>query len=265
MRKWTLIILVIVFSLHTTFAQESKFQLGINVGNHLSFANYDTYYNDLSGSPLLRYSAGILARYKLKTNIKIKQFNWIPPTKKGTVALDIGANWVKTGYDYSFRGIHAFQEQTQYEFPMMITLWDERSPFLTRKMHRQGNAFYSRVGFKPSVLVNGTVDKTIVGDEGSLSEISSFGGFNLFAAFAIGLLKKSKKDHSTAVELTGNFGLFRTTEGTITYQAFNQPTERFDFNSRGHYIALKAIYLLKSDIYIRQPAKVIYHPRYFHL
>ncbi len=241
-------------------AQESKFQVGVNLGNHLSFASFDVNEN-LKPSPLLRYSAGILARYKLKTGIKRKAFHWIPPTKKGTIALDFGANVVFTGYDYQLSDWNTYQDQIMIEFPLMLVSWDERSVLFKRSWQRKGNTVYSKMGVKPSFLIKKKSEKQLESNAGILREQVEFGGFNLFGALSFGIMHTTKKHRSMMVELNLNLGLFSTTRGVIDYQ-LNGISQQLNFSSNGHYIALKTIYLFKSDVYRRIPTRIIYHPRF---
>jgi len=53
-------------------AQNGKLQLGFETGNHLAYSSYFGNGN-VNGNLLLRYSAGILARYKFKTGFKVKR------------------------------------------------------------------------------------------------------------------------------------------------------------------------------------------------
>jgi hypothetical protein len=244
----------------STEAQESKFQLGINLGNHLSFTSFESN-DDLKTSPLLRYSAGVLARYKLKTGIKRKAFHWIPPTKKGVFALDFGANLVFTGYDYQLGDLGTYQDQIMVEFSLMLVSWDERSVLFKRSWQRKRNTVYSKIGVKPSFLIKKNSEKELESDVGKLREQVAFGGFNLFGALSFGIMHTTKKHRSMMVELNLNLGLFSTTEGIINY-TLNGSAQQLNFSSNGHYIALKTIYLFKSDIYRRIPTRTIYHPRF---
>ena len=257
-------ILLISFLLisFTAQSQDSKFQTGIIVGNHLSFANFD-FDTNLDNTPLLRYSAGILTRYKFKTDWKFKGLPWSPPIRKGVWALDIGANAVFTGYDYGVPNLGTYQDQLMIEFPIMLAMWDERSVFIKKKYLKQGKTLYSRIGLKPSILLKNDIEKTVSEGGSFLTEETQFGGFNLMASYSMGLTYNTKKQNTMSFEININAGLIKTTQGTIRYRLDNGNVQTVDFNSYGHYIAMKCIYLLKSDIYRRVPSKIIYSPRLF--
>ncbi len=251
-------------------AQESKFQLGIITGNHFSFSSYEKDLG-LTGNPLLRYSAGILARYKLKSGYKRKSFKWIPPTKDGVFSLDIGANVVFTGYDYNVNAVttykiyqlSTYEEQIMVEFPVLLVFWDNRSVLLKRKLQRQGVALFSRIGVKPSVLFSENIEKQLETEHLSLQEFTSFGGFNLFGMYSMGLIKTFKNKNSASVEISGNLGILTTTKGQITHKNLNNNIQKTQpFSSNGHYLAVKAIYLFRSDIYNRVTPRIIYNPRF---
>lgn len=269
------LILCIVCFYSTINAQESKFQLGIITGNHFSFSSYEKNLG-LKGNPLLRYSAGILARYKLKSGYKRKALYWMPPTKDGVFALDIGANVVFTGYDYQVNAVtisktfqtnthqlSTYEEQMMVEFPILLVFWDNRSVLLKRKLQRQGIAFFSRVGVKPSVLFSDNIEKQLETDHIILQELTSFGGFNLFGMFSMGLMKNFKNANSASVEISGNLGIFTTTKGQVTHKNLNTHIQNTQpFSSNGHYLAVKVMYLFKSDIYHRVTPRIIYNPRF---
>lgn len=259
--KETIILTIFLFGSLIMQGQESKFQLGVNLGNHLSYANFEQN-DDLIASPLLRYSAGILGRYKLKTGFKRKGFHWLPPIKKGVIALDFGANVVFTGYDYQLSTLATFQDQIMIEFPLMISSWDERSVLFKKRWQRKGNTVYSRIGLKPSFLIKNNIEKSLESIEGNLKETVDFGGFNLAGSLSFGMMHTTKKHRSMMVELNLNIGFFSTTKGMINYQLANGTRQNLSFSSNGHYIALKTIYLFKSDIYRIVPTRVIYHPRF---
>jgi len=206
----------------------------------LSFANFE-FDQNLGNSPLLRYSAGVLTRYKLKTDWKFKGLPWSPP---------IGLPSLGT-----------YQDQLMIEFPVMLTLWDERSVLISKKWRKQGKTVYSRLGLKPSILIKNDIEKTINEGSSFLTEQSQFGGFNLMACYAVGFIYNTKKQNAMSVEINLNAGFIKTTQGTIRYRLDNGNVQTVDFNSFGHYAAIKCIYLLKSDIYRRVPAKIIHSPR----
>lgn len=260
--KFNIVLIFLLFLSSIVQSQDSKFQTGIIVGNHFSFANFE-FDQNLNNEPLLRYSAGVLTRYKFKTDWKYKGLPWSPPVRKGVWALDLGANAVFTGYDYGLPNLGTYQDQLMIEFPIMLTLWDERSVLIKKKLLRQGKTLYGRIGFKPSILLEKNVDKTI--NEGSdfLTEQTQFGGFNLMASYSMGMIYNTKKQNSMSLEINFNAGLMKTTQGTIRYRLDNGTVQTVDFNSYGHYIAVKCIYLLKSDIYRRVPTKIIHNPRLF--
>lgn len=241
-------------------SQDSKFQTGITVGNHLSFANfeYDTY---LDNKPLLGYSAGFLTRYKFKTEWKFKGLPWSPPIRKGVWALDLGINAVFTGYDYGFSDLETSQDQLMIEFPVMVTVWDEKSVLIKKKWLKQGKTIHTRIGLKPSVLLKNDIEKTITKGNSFISEQTQFGGFNLLASYSIGLIYNTKKQNTMSLEMNFNVGLIKTTQGKINYRIDNGDIQTLDFNSFGHYFAIKSIYLFKSDIYRRIPPRVIHSPR----
>ena len=258
--KSKIIICFFILSTSLLQSQDSKFQTGIIVGNHFSFANFD-YDINLDNEPLLRYSAGILTRYKFKTGWKFKGLPWSPPIRKGVWALDIGANAVFTGYDYGLSNLGTFQDQLMIEFPVMFTLWDERSVLIKKKWRKQGKTFYGRLGLKPSVLIKNNVDKTINEGTNFLSEQTQFGGFNLIASYGAGIIRTTKKQNSMSLEINFNAGFIKTTQGTISYRLDNGTIQTVNFNSFGHYVAIKTIYLFKSDIYRRIPTRIIHSPR----
>jgi hypothetical protein len=258
--KFNIILFLLLFISSTVQSQDSKFQTGIIVGNHFSFANFD-YDMNLDNEPLLRYSAGILMRYKFKTDWKFQGLPWSPPVRKGVWALDFGANAVFTGYDYGLPNLGTFQDQLMIEFPVMLALWDERSVLIKKKLLRQGKTLHARIGLKPSILLKNDVEKTINEGSNFLTEQTKFGGFNLMASYGMGMIYNTKKQNSMSLEINFNVGFIKTTQGTIRYRVDNGTIQTVDFNSFGHYIAIKTIYLFKSDIYRRVPSKIIYSPR----
>ena len=258
--KSRILIGMLLFISSVLQAQDSKFQTGIIVGNHFSFANFDFDMN-LDNEPLLRYSAGILTRYKFKTDWQFKGLPWSPPVRKGVWAIDIGANAVFTGYDYGLPNLETFQDQLMIEFPIMVTLWDERSVLVKRKWLKQGKTIHSRIGLKPSVLLKNNIEKTVSEGSDFMTEQTQFGGFNLMASYAVGLIYNNKKQNTMSIEMNFNVGFLRTTQGTIRYRLDNGNIQTVDFNSFGHYAAIKCIYLFKSDIYRRIPTRIIHPPR----
>jgi hypothetical protein len=65
------------------------------------------------------------------------------------------------------------------------------------------------------------------------------------------------------LELQFNIGVLRTTSGQIIYRDFiNNTTQQNEMIGNGHYVALKALYLFKTNFINTYPAPIIHSPRF---
>lgn len=258
-------ILFIIFLFICTIskAQNDKLHLGVEVGNHLSFTYFDGNGN-INGNLLLRYSAGVLARYKFKTGFKIPRSSiTFIPVRDGIWSLDVGVNAVFTGYDYNYDLIGTYQDQLAFEFPILFTFWDNRSVLLSRKWRRKKLNWHSRIGIKPSILLENQYDRSVSNDVARIDETVQFGGFNLAVSYGNGIMKTLKNGNMMMLELQFNIGILRTTFGQITYRdLINNTTQQNEIIGKGHYVALKVLYLFKTNFVKTYPAPIIHSPRF---
>jgi len=177
--------------------------------------------------------------------------------------LDFGCNAVFTGYDYHYDLLGTYQNQITFEFPIMLTMWDNKSVVISRKWRRKKLNLHSRIGFKPSILLENQLERSISNDEANISEEVQFGGFNLFVSYSNGIMKTLKNGNTMALELNINVGMFTTTKGTITYRDVTTNTiQRNELASNGHYVALKVLYLFQTDLVKTFPAPIINNTRF---
>lgn len=254
---------ILLLILQHCCAQQAKYQWGIRTGNHFSFAEFDEF-NDLKNSALLRYSAGTVLRIKLKDHYRGKPLPWVPMVRDGVFALDVGMNVVFKGYDYQIHSLKNYQDQLSIEMPILISFWDNKDRFISRKWRRNKMTIFSRMGLKPALLLQQEVTTTIENTTEKLIETANNGGFNLFSTVSIGIIKQRKNGGSMSIELSGNVGWFATTSGVIDYENFqtNANTQHY-FSSHGHYASVNVLYFFGERRFgkeIEHP--IIYSPRF---
>ena len=254
--------LIVILALGCLNAQAPDFQWGIQSGNHLSLpAGTDS--EAFKGKSLLRYSIGVMARRVLKRGMKA---NIIAPLRRGVIALDLGINMVFKGYNYQFNDFETYTDQVEFEFPILLILYDERNIFVPRKWYRKGLSTYSRMGIIPSYLPRRKLEKTLRLDNETLIENTVAGGFDILMTVRGGLLQNHKNGNSTALELGGNVSFISKTKGQLVHQDANgQVLDEGLFFSTGTYISLNLVYLFQvkkpGRRSLRRPPPIIYNPR----
>jgi len=254
--------LVITLILGCLNAQAPDFQWGIQSGNHLSLpAGTDS--EVFKGKSLLRYSIGVMARRVLKRGMKA---NIVAPLRRGVLALDFGVNMVFKGYNYQFKDFETYTDQVEFEFPILLVLYDERNVFVPRKWYRKGLSTYTRMGLIPSYLPQKKVEKTLTLANETLTENTVAGGFNILMTIRGGILQNHKNGNSTSLELGGNVSFISKTNGQLVHKDANgQVLDEGLFFSTGTYISLNLVYLFQVKKprrhYNRKPPPIIYNPR----
>ncbi|MEL7252413.1 MAG: hypothetical protein AAFO03_28645 [Bacteroidota bacterium] len=258
-RKLGWILLFICFALFKGTAQQLW---GIQAGNTLSLprGTDSEFFDD---RVLLRNSIGFLVRTKLADNLKGK---FIAPMRKGVIELDYGLNVVWNGFDYRFGTIHSSGEQVNFEFPLLLHLYDERNVFLPLRQLRKGINTFVRAGIKATYASRRTHEQLIMQDNELVRASLRVRPFNLIGSYSVGLMRRMRNGRVMLFEISANFGLFRATEGDITYELANgQFTDSVSFRDNGSYLALNIAYFWKrkKSNRPRNPKlpPIIYHPR----
>lgn len=257
------LVCLFIFGLQYVYAQQPKYQVGIRTGNHFSFAEFEDS-DILKNQALLRYSAGILVRIKLKDHYRGRPLPWVPMVRDGVFALDLGLNVVFKGYDYQVNALKNYQNQLSLELPLLITFWDAKDIFISRKWKRKKLTTFARMGLKPAFLLKRNIEEHVQNTEDSVIEEAEIGGFNLFSMVTFGIIKQRKNGGSMAVELSGNAGMFQTTKGTIDYENLKTgKTLEHRFSSHGHYISVNVLYFFGERTIGKEIIPpVIYSPRF---
>ncbi|MEL6657159.1 MAG: hypothetical protein AAFP77_00930 [Bacteroidota bacterium] len=254
------IMLIIGFALSKGAAQQLW---GIQAGNTLSLPR-GTDAEFFDDRVLLRNSIGFLARTRIADNLKGR---FITPLRKGVIELDYGLNVVWNGFDYRFGNINSSGEQVNFEFPLLLHLYDERNVFMPLRQLRKGVNTFVRAGFKATYASRRSHEQLIIQDNELVRANLRVRPFNLVGSYSVGLMRRMRNGRVMLFEVSANFGLFRATEGDITYELANgQFTESVPYRDNGSYLALNIAYFWKrkKSNRPRNPKRlppIIYHPR----
>ena len=242
-------------------AQSSKTQLGLQFGNNLSLPGERTS-SLITERLLLRYSFGIAGRRVLKENLR---WGFISKTRRGEITFDFGVNVNVGGYNYSFGGIDTHTNLVSFEVPLLISLFDRRNIFLSRKLLRKGITTILRLGLVSNFSPVKTTNKEIIKANEFLTENISTQFFNISWTLRGGIQKSFKNGNTSLFELGINLGILKNAGGNIQYvNSDTQVTQIEEFRDSGTYLSIRTTHFFrvkKRPFSKEVPPPIFYNPR----
>lgn len=268
--KNAILFLLLIFQFTNLTAQRNKpkvpdFQFGIRTGNHITVPSIDVDEN-FKHKSLLRYSAGILFRKTIR-QMKPRRRIGFGTARRGVLAIDFGVNAVATGYHFQIGNIVEIRDLINWEFPIMLVVYDRENFMIPSSWRRKGLTTYGRFGPKFSNGYDIVFEHDVKKNDESLYGSIGSGNWNFLWSINAGIIQNHKSGNTSFVEIGWNQGFIASARGDLYYSNSND-SKQGQFAFRGSYVSINVGFLLapKNLKYIPigkgKLPKTIFNPRY---
>lgn len=259
-------ILFFCLLLSSTFllAQKKDWVFGLQSGVNSSRTFILTEFENtpLRGDFFIGSSFGLIARKKL-TRFR---WSWGGFKSRGYLYAESGLNFTYGGYNYYYNNQATFQEQINYQLPLLL-VWRSDHQRWEKRMKKKKLFWVGKGGFTLSTTTQKNIQTQYTfGEDMLIENILIDNALNIFFTGALGLQKEYENGKIVYIGFSALSPFFTRTEGTIEVQSA-LGSDISMLAKRGNFWSIDLQYFFGENTRERKAKrgklpKIIYNPRY---
>ena len=246
------------------FAQKKDWVFGLQSGVNSSRTFILTEFENtpLRGDFFIGSSFGLIARKKIAR----LRWSWGGLKNNMNLYVESGLNFTYGGYSYYYNNEATFQEQINYQLPLLL-VWRADQQRWEKRMKKKNLFLVGKGGFTLSTTAQKNIQtKYTFGEDMLTEDILIDNALNVYFTGAFGIQKEFKNGKITYIGFSAHSPFFTRIKGTIEVQSA-LGVDISTLAKRGNFWSIDLQYFFGENTRERKYKrgklpKIIYNPRY---